>query len=709
MILAAMQNRHPLALSCTALWLAAFALSCSASRPAQVAPPPVTPASLPEPGPLQSLPYRPSLDKGAMDASADACVDFFQYACGGWIKHNPIPADQSEWDVYSQLYEDNERFLWGILASLGQGGAERSPNQQKLGDYFAACMDERTIEARGATPLKPWLDAIAALRKPRDMSRLVALMRVAGLSSRGAALFGFGSDQDAEDSNSVIAVVGTGGLGLPDRDYYLKTDAKSVELRQKYLVHIANMLGLLGDSQAVAKNEAATILKLETELASATLTRVEERDPHKTFHKMGIHELAELLPSFDWIGFFEAVETPALASVDVTQPAFLKQLDQLMRTVPIADWKAFLRWHVVRGMAPFLSRPFVHEQFAFYGHTLNGALAERPRWKRCVGFIDGQLGEALGEEFVRRTFTPDTKARALAMTTSIERVMERNLHDLKWMGPATKKLALEKLHTMANKVGHPERFRDYGAVRVTRDDFAGDATRAMAFEERRWIGKIGKPVDRGEWMQTPATVNAYYNPQMNDINFPAGVLQPPLFDVKLDDAPNYGNTGSTIGHELTHGFDDMGRQFDARGNLKDWWTAKDSAAFEQRASCVVDQYSKYPVVDDIKINSKLTEGEDIADLGGTMLAYAAWKEATRGLKTTNRDGLTPDQRFFVGFAQWACGSARPESLRVQAATNQHSPYAARINGVVANMPEFRKAFGCKVGQPMARPAACRVW
>ena len=566
-------------------------------------------------------------------------------------------------------------------------------------------MNEPAIERLGAKPLQPALAEIAALKSKSDLATLLATEHLRGES----AFFNFGSDQAFADSSQVIAFASAGGLGLPDRDYYTKTDAKSEEIRQKYVAHVARMLQLLGDPADKAKNEAATVLKLETALAQASLTRVEQRDPHNLFHKMDRKQVQALTPEFDWNAYLKVAGIGSVQNFNVTEPKFYQALNQQIQSNNLGDLKAYLRWHVARSSAPFLSTPFVQENFEFYRHTLRGVEHIQPRWKRCVGYVDRQLGEALGQEFVKRAFSDDMKKRTMEMTRQIEEAMQQDLEQLTWMGPETKKQALEKLHSVVNKVGYPDKWRDYSSVTIKPNDFLGNVQRASTFESHRQLGKIGKPLDRGEWGMTPPTVNAYYNPQMNDINFPAGVLEPPLYDIKLDDAPNYGNTGSTIGHELTHGFDDEGRQFDAKGNLRDWWTKDDAEHFEQRAKCVVDQYAQYTIVDDIKINSKLTEGEDVADLGGTILAYVAWKAATKGQTLENREGFTPDQRFFIGLAQWACENERPENLRVSAIMNPHSPGKYRINGVVINMPEFQQAFSCKAGQPMVREDRCRVW
>lgn len=656
--------------------------------------------------PLAELPYSPSLDTRWIDKQAQPCEDFYQYACGGWIAANPIPADQSSWSVYGKMANDNQRFLWGILGELAAKAEGRTPAQQKIGDYFAACMDEVAVEKKDLAPLQPQLDAIAQLKDLKGLPVLLAQLHLAGVDS---ALFGFGSNQDLEDSQRVIAFATAGGLGLPDRDYYTRSDAKSVEQRKAYARHVATMLELLGDAPDLSARETRAVLDIETALAKASLTLVQKRDPHSQLHKMDRRALQKLTPAFGWDAYLDGLGVGSVADFNVTEPAFYRALQQTLTAHSLDDWKTYLRWHLVRASAPYLSSRFVNENFAFYGHTLRGTPQLKPRWKRCVHLVDTQLGDALGQEFVSRTFTPDMKAKTVQMTGYIETAMKDEIEQLDWMSKATKTAALGKLHSIVNKVGYPDRWRDYGAVDIRRDDFLGDTLRATQFEARRQLAKIGKPVDRDEWGMTPPTVNAYYNPQMNDINFPAGILQPPLFDARLDDAPNYGNTGSTIGHELTHGFDDEGRQFDAQGNLKDWWTPRDARQFERRAQCVVDQYAKYVVVDDIHINSKLTEGEDLADLGGTVLAYIAWQAATSNQRLRPVDGYTPDQRFFVGLAQWACESTRPEQLREQALTNPHSPGKYRINGVVTNMPEFAQAFSCKAGQPMTKARPCKVW
>ncbi|MCI0349332.1 MAG: M13 family metallopeptidase [Acidobacteriales bacterium] len=659
--------------------------------------------------PEPALPYSPSLDLTSMDKSAEPCVDFYQYSCGGWKARNPIPPDQTSWSVYGKLYVDNLTFLRGLLEEASSKSNQGDPVTQKIGNYYAACMDEASVEKRGLSPIKPQLDAIAKVKAKRDLAALVAQLQLAVADS--SLMFGAGSTQDPDNSEQQIAGFDQGGLGLPDRDYYTKEDEKSRETRERYLRHVQKVFELLGNPATSAKANAQTVMWIETALAKASLTKVERRDPYKLKNKMKVAGLQQLAPHFNWTAYLRALTTPKLEILNVTAPAFFKELNALLSSESLENWKTYLRFHVGNNYSPYLSSPFVQENFEFYRKYLRGAKELQPRWRRCVQYVDRDLGEALGQGYVRRVFSPELKQSTVDMTKRIEKAMEQRIGQLDWMSPETKKQALTKLHAIRNKVGYPDKWRDYSAVTVSRDDFIGNVVRATEFESHRQINKIGQPVDWGEWGMTAPTVNAYYNPQMNDINFPAGVLQPPLYDAKLDDAPNYGNTGGTIGHELTHGFDDEGRQFDAKGNLKDWWTKEDAEKFKQRAQCIEDQYSQYVVVDDIRINSKLTLGEDVADLGGEILAYMAWKDATQDKNLQPVDGLTPEQRFFIGFAQWDCANERPEEMRLRALTDPHSPARYRINGVVVNMPEFAEAFSCKAGQPMVKPAekVCRVW
>ena len=657
--------------------------------------------------PLEALPYTPSLDVSAMDRTVDPCVDFYQYVCGGWRDRNPIPPDQANWSVYGKLYEDNQRLLWGILDGLARDTASRTDNQQKIGDYFAACMDEASVERLGATPLAPLLARIAQMPSKKALPGLLVVLHQQ--SSDVTPFFRFGSAPDYGDSTQVIAQADAGGLGLPDRDYYTDTDKRSVEIRGQYREHLTRVFGLLGDAPETASRNAAAVLRIETALAKASLTPVDRRDPHKLFHKMTPAALQRLTPGFEWSAYLTPLGLGDIRAVNVNEPRFYAALSHVLATTSLGDIRAYLRWHVTHSASPYLSTAFENERFAFFGHVLRGVATQPPRWKRCVAQVDGLLGEALGQEFVARSFGPQLKASTLRMTLQIEQAMRADIESLSWMSDITKHRALVKLDAIANKIGYPDHWRDYSEIVIRRDDFFGDAMRATEFESRRQIAKIGKPLDRSEWFMTPTTVDAYYDEQMNNINFPAAVLQPPLYDPAMDDAPNYGNTGGTIGHELTHAFDDEGRQYDAAGNLSDWWSIADARKFKQRAQCTVDQYAQYVVVDDIHINSRLTLGEDTADLGGLILAHMAWIAQTAGQTLHDQDGLTPEQRFFVGYGQWACENDRPENLRVHAKTDPHSPGKYRVNGLVVNMPEFEKAFSCKVGQPMTGTKRCRVW
>ncbi|MGA2050583.1 MAG: M13 family metallopeptidase [Terracidiphilus sp.] len=677
------------------LAIAATVAACTLSVPAQQ----------PAPQPLQAMPYSPSLDVTSLDRTVDPCVDFYKFSCGGWEKNNPIPADQAGWSVYAKLGNDNQQFLWGILEDDAKA-TNRTPVQQKVGDYFAACMNTSAIDALGDKPIHPMLAEIDALKTRAEI--LHALTRLHH-EYAGTFFFHSGTDQDAIDSDTIIVELEAGGLGLPDRDYYTKTDPKSVKIREQYAAYIQQLLSLAGESADQAKADADATLKIETALASASLTRVQRRDPHNTYHMETVEELGHLTPSIDWPLYFKVQGAPGVARLNVSQPEFMKAVESELTTEDVAALRGYLRFHLLTAAATYLAHPFEQANFDFYSKTLRGVPAMPPRWKTCTRGVDRSLGEALGQEFVRRTFSADTKAKTQLMTEQIETAMQHEIENLPWMSDVTKAEALRKLHAIRNKIGYPEKWRDYSALEVKPDDYIGNTMRSYRFENARRWNKLGRPVDRDEWGMTPPTVNAYFNPQMNDINFPAGVLQPPLYDTKEDDAPNYGNTGATIGHELTHAFDDEGRQFDAKGNLRDWWTPEDAKGFEDRINCVRDQYAGYVIVDDIRINSKLTSGEDVADIGGTLLAYIAWKKQTETQRMAPVDGFTPDQRFFVGMAQWACENERPENLRVSAITNPHSPGFARINGVVSNMPEFQKAFSCKAGQPMVHTPTCRVW
>jgi predicted metalloendopeptidase len=639
-----------------------------------------------------------------IDTTANPCVDFYQYACGTWVKDNPVPADQSRWGRFDLLEENNRDVLREILETASKPDAGRESTVRLIGDYYAACMDEKAVEAAG---LKPLEDELGQIRGLRDKAQIAAV--VARLHREGAdVMFQFSSGQDFKDSNQVIAQVDQGGLGLPDRDYYLKQDAESEKLRHQYVEHVARMFVLAGETAAEAKAAAETVMKIETALATGSLDNVSRRDPEKVYHKIGTQEMEALAPVFQWKEYLRASGSPEFASVNVAWPAFLQALNGTIERFSLADWKTYLTWHLLHAAAPLLPQAFVKENFDFYGKTLTGTTELRPRWKRCVDFTDSELGEALGKQFVDKTFGAEGKARTLKMVDALEKALGQDLEQLPWMTAETKKQALVKLHGIANKIGYPDKWRDYSSVVIRRDDPLGNTARADAFEFQRQLNKIGKPVDRQEWGMTPPTVNAYYDPSMNDINFPAGILQPPFYDNSMDDAVNFGGIGMVIGHELTHGFDDQGRQFDAHGNLRDWWTPVDAKEFEKRAACVAQEYSKFEVAPGAFVNGQLTLGENTADNGGVRIALMALLN-TIGDSDKKIDGFTPEQRLFLSFGQIWCNNQREESLRMQVKTNPHAPGKERVNGVVQNMPEFQKAFSCQAGQPMVSANACRVW
>jgi putative endopeptidase len=659
--------------------------------------------------PYQSLPYTPSLNVASMDRSIDACEDLYTYSCGGWQKNNPIPADQSVWSVYGKLHADNQHYLWGILEDAATLNPERTLTQQKIGDYFAACMNLDAVEKAGSVPLAADIARIEAMRDKRALGAWVGDLH-ARTASMGM-LFATAVEQDARDATRVVAAINAGGLGLPDRDYYVKDDPHSRQTRVRYLAHVAKMFELLGADAPAAQAAAAVVMRIETALAKASLTRVEQRDPYKTYHRQTLAGLQKLAPAFDWEAYFTSVGENPQPWLNLSQPAFLKELNARIASESLSDLKTYLRWTLVDATAPYLAKSFVDEDFAFYSAYLRGVQTEQPRWKKCVTWVDRDLSEALGKEFVARAFPAAMKAKTLLMTSQIEAAMKQRIEKLEWMRPATKREALAKLAKIRNKIGYPDLWRDYSALVIERGDFFGNVTRSIHFESKRQAAKIGQPVDHGEWEMSAPTVDAYFDPQLNDVNFPAGVLLPPLYDAKLDDAPNYGDTGGTIGHELTHAFDDQGRLYDGDGNLRDWWGDWEAARFEKRAQCIRNQYSQYVVVDEVMINGALTSGEDIADLGGELLAWIAWQEQTRSMQLAAADGLAPEQRFFVGFAQWACANERPETLRMNAIVDPHSPPRDRINGVVTNMPEFAQAFHCKPGQALVKPPErmCKIW
>jgi putative endopeptidase len=645
----------------------------------------------------------PAIDHSFLDQKTDPCNDFFRYACGGWIDANPIPADESGWGVDSKLQLENREKLRVILE---KAAAKPTPETQKIGDLYASCMDEGAAEKLGIAPLQPILAKIDALTDKAKLATLVGELHRDGTE----VLFGFGAGQDAKDAESEIAIADQGGMGLPDRDYYLKTDADSVKLRADYQAHVAKMLVLAGESETAAAEHAKTILAFETGLAKGALDRVARRDPQQTYHMVKRAELDALTPGFDWTAYFQAVGAPPVPAIDLMEKDFFGAESKLLAATSLDDLKTYLKWHAIDDAAPWLSQPFVDENFAFNGKRLTGATELKPRWKRCVSLVDGSIGEDLGRAYVTDAYPPEAKARTEALVAAITQAYEEDLKSVDWMTPETRAKALVKLGLMAKKLGYPVKWRDYSTLTVSRTDLLGNTSRASAFELQRELGKIGKPVDRGEWDMTPPTVNAYYDPQMNDINLPAGILQPPFFSAKYDDAYNYGATGgSTVGHEMSHAFDDEGRQYDGHGNLSDWWSKEDAEHFKKRAQCLVDEFSGFVAVDKIHINGKLTLGENAADLGGVRLGYVALMKTLADKAMDRIGGFSPAQRYFIGYAQSWCSVTRPESIRLRTATDPHSPPKFRVNGIVADIPEFRQAFSCKADAPMVRAKACRIW
>jgi putative endopeptidase len=640
-----------------------------------------------------------------MELTANPCADFYQYACGGWMAKNPIPADQSSWGTFSELQEHNREILRSILEKASVDNPQRSSIDQKIGDFYYSCMDEGQIDKLGISPLTQDLNRIDALASKQQIAAELDVLHPLGVG----ALFEFSATPDSKDSTQMIADAGQGGLGLPDRDYYLNTDAKSVQIRSAYVAHVQKMLELSGEPSAQAAAEAQAILRIETDLAKASLSRVAQRDPQQTYHKLTVKELAALAPSIDWTKYFSGLATPAFTSLNVAEPDFFKGLNSVLTGASLADLKAYLRWHLIHGEAALLAKPFVDEDFHFYQQTLTGTTEIEARWKRCVEATDGDLGFALGQKYVEQAFPPQAKARVLGMIDEIEKMLGQDVQSLTWLTPATKQQALVKLRAVTNKIGYPDRWRDYSSVKIVRGDAIGNDERATRFEVHRVLNKIGMPVDRSEWGMTPPTVNAYYSPLQNSINFPAGILQPPFFDNRRDAATNYGAIGSVMGHELTHGFDDQGRQYDAQGNLRNWWTPEDAKEFEQRAECFIKEYSAYTPVDDVHLNGKLTLGENTADNGGVRLAFMALMKSLDAKSEPKIAGFTPQQRFFLGYAQLWCENVRPQAARYFAQVDPHSPGRARVNDVLGNMPEFGEAFACRAGQPMVHQPACRVW
>jgi len=651
----------------------------------------------------------PGLDKALIDTTADPCVDFFQYACGNFSKLYPIPADRSGFGTGAMIAEYTQHQLHLMLEKAAAGGANRSADEQKIGDYYASCMDTEAIDRNGLKPFQPELDRIAALSSTSGLAELLAHFQMINVN----AFLNFGEQQDFKDARKQIAAVDQGGLGLPERDYYFRTGDAAEKTRKDYVQHITNVLKLMGEPEGKAASDAQQIMQLETTLAKVSMDITSRRDPNNVYHMKTVSELSSLAPSLDWKRFLQGVGAPAITELNVANPDFFKGLNALLVSTDLPTIKTYLRWQVVHSVASVvLPKTFDQEQFDFYGLKLKGQPEQQARWKRCVQATDDALGEALGQVYVAQEFPPANKAATLQMVHDIEGAMDQDIDALDWMSPATKARAKDKLHAVANKIGYPDHWRDYTTLTVIRGDAFGNALRAIDFENRRELAKIGKPVDRGEFGMSPPTVNAYYNPSMNDINFPAGILQSPLYDAKATDAENYGHIGAVVGHELTHGFDDEGRQFDGNGNLLDWWTADDAKQFEAKADCEVNEYGAFVATGDAKVNGRLTLGENTADNGGLRLAFLAFladaKRKSIELEQ-KQDGYTPLQQFFVAYGQDWCGETRPEQLRLQVQTDPHSPRQFRVNGVVQNMPEFGQAFGCKTGQPMMPVNACRVW
>jgi putative endopeptidase len=642
----------------------------------------------------------------SLDKSADPCVDFYQFACGGWIKNNPIPADQSIWSRFGELAERNRLELRGILESAAKA-PNRDANEQKIGDYYSTCMDEAAIEKKGIAVLKPEFDRINALRDKSTLPALIAYLHGQGING----LFSFGSGADFKNAKQVIAQADQGGLSLPDRDYYLKDDPKSVELRKQYLQHVTNMFKLLGDAPDKAAAEATAVMNVEMALAKGSGDRVERREPERIYHKMPVAEWQSLTPDFNFARYLTSVGAPAMDSLNVVEPNFFKALAAELKSASMDDLKTYLRWQLVHSQTESLPKAFQDENFNFYGKTMQGAKEMRPRWKRCVAAVDSDLGEALGRVFVEKYYPPEAKARTLKMVNQLEAALHQDITELPWMSEATKKQALIKLAAIQNKIGYPAKWRDYSALKIEAGDALGNSLRANAFEVHRQLAKIGKPLDKQEWQMTPPTVNAYYEPTENNINFPAGILQPPFYDFKADDALNFGGMGAVIGHELTHGFDDQGALFDAEGNLHDWWTPADQKAFKERTQCIVNEYDQFVAVDDVHVRGKLTLGENTADNGGLRIANMALMKslADAAQQPEKIDGYTQEQRLFIGWGQIWCQNQTDQMARLLALNNEHSPGKYRANGVVQNMPEFQKAWGCKAGQPMVRENACHVW
>ena len=665
------------------------------AAPVANAAPPVAP-----PAPVET-----GLDETAIDSSVNPCDDFYQYACGNWVKRTEIPADKASWyRGFSVIEERNEKELHELLESAAKGQLQ-TQYADKLGALYGTCMDEAAIETSAPAELKQELKRVDVVRDLSALEKEVARIHL----SIGNPMFEFGEQQDFKDASLVIGSLDQGGLGLPDRDYYLSSTGKMPELRKAYEAHVEKMMTLAGEKPEQAKKDAATVLKIETALAQASMARVDRRDPNKINHRLDLTGIEKTMPKWNWKAYLRDVGAPEVTKINVLSPEFFAALNKMLTATSMADWKTYLRWHVVHSAAPALSKAFVDENFAFYGKTLSGTAELEPRWKRCTHAADRLMGEALGRAFVEKTFGAEGKELTQTMVREIEAAMGTDLDGLKWFDDATRGQAHEKLAAIVNKIGYPDQWRNYDALEVQRDSYWTNVMRASEFETHRELAKIGKPVDRNEWIMTPPTVNAYYEPSLNEMVFPAGILQPPFFNRAAVKPVNYGAIGMVMGHELTHGFDDQGRQFDAKGNLRDWWSAPVGKEFETRAQCVVDQYNGYVAVDDLHLNGKLTLGENIADLGGLKLAHAAYVKGRGGAAAQKVGKWTDDQLFFLGTAQAWCMKMRPETARMKVTVDPHSPARFRVDGPLSNLPEFANAFQCKPGDKMVRKAQCTVW